>query len=138
MKRFLFPSLFEELCGATSCAAPSCGPASCCSPSGVSISEDEHKLYIDASVAGVNSKEIQLTLDQENGVLKIFAESKDKRENVQYHLRNPKRYCYEIPLSMQNLDLSKPIEATCKDGILTVQLLKTQIPAPLKIEVKIA
>lgn len=106
----------------------------CCS-SGLTISEDEKKVYIEAAVPGVKSEDIEVTLDQEKRSLKICGRSKLKRENARYHLKSSDRFCYEIPLA-GGVDFSRSIEANCKDGILTVELTKHQAPQPLKIVVK--
>ncbi len=124
--RALLPNLFEELSG-------------CCNNAqgAFSISEDEKQFYFDLPVPGVDAKDIEVVVDQEKRTLKIRAQAKQKRENVQYHLKGACRFFYEVPLS-NAIDTTAPIEAICKDGILSVALPKSRAHNPLKIEVKVA
>lgn len=128
--KLLIPNLFEEICKAQN------QPCSRYS-SDLTISEDEHKVYIDAPIPGVNSEDIEVTLDQESRLLNISGKSKALRENAFYHLKGSDRYCYQIPLSAA-VNVNEPIEASCKKGILTVALNKNKAPSPIKIEVKVA
>lgn len=115
---------------------------SCCSPrgatGGLTISEDDKKVYIDAQVPGARSEDIEVTVDRENSRLKISAKANHvRRENAHYHSKGSERFYYEIPFTNM-IDLREKIEASCKDGILTIELTKIRAPEPLKIEVKVA
>lgn len=126
--RRLLPSLLEEF--------QEVFPAlSCCQSSGLTIAEDESKVYIEAAVPGIRCEDVEVTLDQAKRRLRIHAKSKGQRENVHYHLKAADQFNYEVPLS-NAIDTNKPIEAICKEGILTVELLKNRAPEPLKVEVR--
>lgn len=111
---------------------------SCCESQnsrGLSISEDNHKIYIEAPVPGVKPEDIEVTLDPKSRKLLIHAEVKEQRE-VKYHIRGQKSFYYELPLS--NEMKSDKINAICKDGVLHIDLEKSPANKPLKIDVKVA
>ena len=118
--------------------------SSCCSSghchsisNGVSISEDDSKLYIDAQLPGVKSEEASVTFDPKNRTLSICGEAATERANVKFHVKSSKCFCYEIPLQT-DVDLDAEIDAVSKDGILTVSLTKSKSNKPQKIGVRVA
>lgn len=121
------PNLFEEILGLPS-------NSSCCNYSNLTISEDENKVYVDAPIPGVKSENVEVTLDQEKRYLVISAKRKLERENVYYHMKGSNCYSYQIPLTAA-IDINKPIEASCKEGILMVAMTKTRSPEPIKVQV---
>lgn len=91
-------------------------------PNGLCLTETEAAYVVEALVAGVKPKEIDISL--EKGALSILA----KTEKYQYS--------YLCPLEGIQIDESAPIEATAEDGILKVLLPKAKATRPLKIAVK--
>lgn len=139
MKRSFLPIFddFNELYNAlnTGCCS---GRGHCqTSKEGLSISEDEQRLYIDVPMPGVKSDEVSVTLDPKRRVLTLCGEANLERENVKYHIKGSHCHCFEIPFSNE-IDLEGQIEAVSKDGILSVSLPKTKSHQPKKIEVKVA
>ncbi|MBS0630250.1 MAG: Hsp20/alpha crystallin family protein [Verrucomicrobia bacterium] len=132
-----YPSLFDHLnkfyTVFNGCCNDSC-QTQCCSE-GLSIAEDEERLYIDASLPGIKSDEIKVTLDPRTRQLLISGEGKHEREKAKYLLKSCLNYNYEIPLSNE-VNLDQPIDAVSKDGILSITLSKNRGHKPLKIEVK--
>lgn len=112
--------------------------SSCQRPSrGLSISEDENHVYVDAHMPGVPAEEASVTIDSKERVLSICGKSKLKRENVKVHLTADGCYGYEIPLS-SNIDFEKEISAVAKDGILSIVLPKSKRQKRHKIDVHVA
>ncbi|NGX39359.1 MAG: hypothetical protein KR126chlam1_00685 [Chlamydiae bacterium] len=105
------------------------------SSNGLSISEDEQTLYIDAPVPGLQSDQVKVTLDPRKRHLSICGGGKHDRENVKYHVKGSRRYCYEVPLS-DEIDLDAKIEARSKNGILSIALPKNKRNKPLNIDVQ--
>lgn len=139
MRRTFLPVLdnFDELYNALNSGC--CGGGGHCQTSneGISISEDENKLYIDAPMPGVKSDEVSLTLDPKRRVLSLCGEANIERENVKYHVKGSHCHCYEIPLSNE-IDMEGAVDAIAKEGILTIALPKSKSHKPKKIEVKVA
>lgn len=128
MKQFL-PSILDNLNEFYLCSERDYKPQS------LSISEDGEKIYIDASLPGVNSEDVEVSFDPRTKYLTIRGKNIMKRENVQYHLQGQNTYHYEIPLS-QEIDLDASMQAVSKNGILSVELCKHKQNKPLKIDVK--
>lgn len=91
-------------------------------PTGVKIREQEDSYVLEALVAGVKAKEIEISLEKQ--AISINAKS------------DHYCYCYMIPIEGLQIDREMPIEAESEDGILKVVLPKAKISRPLKISVK--
>ena len=140
MKQNFLPNIFDDLNQFYRLfTADECHSSQDCRGSlrGLSLSEDEQKLYIDAHLPGVKSEEVEVILDPKKRSLKIQGEGNLGREHVQYHIKSSQSYCYEIPLSNE-IDLDTPIEAISKNGVLSITLLKNKSNQPQKIEVRVA
>lgn len=134
--RQTYPSLVDHLnkfyTVFNGCCHENCETESC---EGLSISEDEERLYIDASLPGVKSEGIKVTLDPRTRHLLISGSGRHERDKAKYLLKGCLNYNYEIPLSNE-VNLDHPIDAVSKDGILSITLSKNRGHKPLKIEVK--
>ncbi len=104
---------------------------------GLSISEDEDRVYIDAELPGVKSDEVEVEIDPKKRHLLLRGENKQTRENAKYHLKTTGSYSYVIPLSNE-IDLESKVDAVSKDGILSITLTKNRSHKPLRIDVNVA
>jgi HSP20 family molecular chaperone IbpA len=91
-------------------------------PSGLTLKETEESFVVQALVAGVKPKDIQIT--SEKGSLRIEAQSPDYS------------YSYLVPLPRGQMDEAATPEATAEDGVLKIVLPKAKVSRPLKITVK--
>ncbi len=91
-------------------------------PTGVRLSDTETAFVLEAVVAGVKPKDIEISL--EKGALSIIAKT------------GCYSYSYLVPMEGMQIDESGLPEATAEDGILKVMIPKTKSPRPLKITVK--
>jgi len=91
-------------------------------PTGVALSEKEDAFVVEALVAGVKGKEIEITF--EKGSVSIEAKS------------GCYRYSYLVPLPANQIDESATPEAVSEDGILRITFPKAKATRPLKITVK--
>jgi len=103
--------------------------------SGLSVSEDDRNVYVEAALPGIKPNEIEMTFDK--GVLWIKAEKKEevKDSKKKYYRRamNQFSYCLAVP---GNIDENKQPEASCKNGVLKVTFAKTSKSQSKKIPVK--
>lgn len=94
--------------------------------SGLSISEDEKYVYIEAYVPGIKSEEIELSLNQ--GVLWIKAIKKEEAKDTKkkFYRKANSSFSYSILLPSA-VDETKIPEAICKNGIVKIKFNKPQI-----------
>lgn len=98
---------------------------------GLRIHEDKKNIYVEAVVAGVPSKEVDIEI--EDGVVTIKAE-KEKEEKEKSQLRKTSySYYYTCALSGGRWDKA---EADVKHGVVTVTIPKTEAARPRKVKVK--
>jgi HSP20 family protein len=104
----------------------------------VNISEDKDHLYVRAELPGVKAEDLEITLQDNNLILrgerKIPAE--DKQAN--YHRRERESGFFRRIVALPAMVQTDKVSATSKDGILTVKLAKPEEVKPRKIEVKVA
>lgn len=105
---------------------------------GLSVSSDEKAVYIEADVPGLTSKDVDVSLDN-NNVLWVKGEKKleEKDKKRKFYRQSQTTFSYCIPLG-EEIDASIEPEAVCKDGVMKITFTKKkekQIEAK-KIKVK--
>lgn len=103
--------------------------------SGLSVSEDEKKVYVAASVPGIDPKNIEITF--QDGYLWVRGETKEEEEDKKkkYYRRASQSFSYRVAVP-GDIDESKDPEATYKHGVMTVAFEKSPKTQPKKIQVK--
>jgi HSP20 family protein len=104
-------------------------------PSGLSVSEDENHVYIEAALPGIKPDEIEMTYHK--GMLWIKAEKKEepKDKNRKFYRKATSTFSYHVAIP-GNVDDSRQPEAVCKNGVITVTFTKTKREEPRKIPIK--
>ena len=104
----------------------------------VDIEEDDNSYLIRADVPGVDKKDIDVRLD--NGVLSITGEKKVGKETGNAGKQHrTERYCgsfsrrFTLPTAIK----SDKVDASYKDGVLTIKVPKAEDAKPKAIEIKI-
>jgi HSP20 family protein len=104
----------------------------------VDIEEDADNYLIRADVPGVDKKDINVHL--ENGVLSISGEKKVEKETSNGNKQHrTERYCgsfsrrFTLPTAIQ----SDKVDASYKDGVLSLKVPKAEEAKPKAIEIKI-
>ena len=98
---------------------------------GLKVSETENKILVEAVVAGVPKKHVEI--DIEDGVLTIKAEVKLEEESKSEYKSSSYQYYYTTALSGGQWDKA---EASVEDGIVKIEIPKTEAARPRKITVK--
>lgn len=101
--------------------------------SGLSVSEDKEKVYIEAALPGIDPKDIEVTFD--NGILRISGEAKEEEKGKKYWRKATSSFSYRLAVPSDVSPSAEP-EATYKNGIMTVEFKKTAPSKPKKITVK--
>mgnify|MGYP000344849268 CR=1 FL=1 len=102
-------------------------------PSGLSLSEDDKNVYVQASVPGVDPKDIEVTFDK--GVVWIKGESKDEEQNKKYYRKAASSFSYRVAVP-GDIDSTQEPQASVKNGVMTVTFTKSPKAQPKKISVK--
>ncbi len=103
----------------------------------VDIAETDKAFEIKAEIPEVNKEDVKVTID--NGVLTIRGERKQEKEEEGKKFHRIERYYGSFTRSFtlpDNVDENK-IKASFKDGMLNLQILKTEVAKPKAIEVKV-
>ncbi len=103
----------------------------------VDISETDKEFAIKAEIPDVKKEDVKVTVD--NGVLTIQGERKQEKEENGKKFHRVERFYGSFARSFtlpDNVDETK-IKATFKDGMLNLQIEKTEEVKPKSIEVKV-
>lgn len=105
-------------------------------PSGLSVSEDDKKIYVDAALPGIDPKQIEMTF--QDGYLWIRGETKeeDKDKNRKYYRQATKSFSYRVAVP-GDIDSSIEPTASYRHGIMTIAFMKSPKAQPKKIQVKL-
>jgi HSP20 family protein len=102
----------------------------------VDITEDENTITVKAEVPGCKAEDIDISVH--GNTLTISGEKKieeEKKEKGYYHLeRSYGSFRRELSLP-SNVDSNK-VEASCKNGVLTVTLPKSEKEKAVKVKIK--
>lgn len=125
----LFPSLWEEM------AQQMDRIGSERDGSGLTISEDKNNLYIEASLPGLKSDDIDVSL--ENGILWIKGEKNEEDEDKEkkFYRKASRSYSYRLALPSQ-IDEGKEPKAVYQDGVMKITFMKSKQNQSKKIKVK--
>lgn len=91
--------------------------------SGVSVSEDENNVYVEAHVPGVPSEDIHVEF--EDGYLTIHAEVKEEQKNKKYYKKFQNVFSYSLRVPGK-IDTNHEAQAACKDGVLKITFKKAE------------
>jgi HSP20 family protein len=105
------------------------------SPS-VDIREEEDKFILEADMAGLSEKDIDVNLD--NNLLTISAEKEDKNEEEKegYVLRERRASSFKRSFVLPDQVDREGIEAAYKNGVLTLEIAKKPEAKPRSISIK--
>ena len=104
----------------------------------VDVMENEQEVRVLADLPGIRKEDVSITL--ENGVLTINGERKVEEEKKDNNLHFSERVYghFSRSFTIGELVQQEKIEASFKDGVLTVVLPKAEKAKPKKIEIQAA
>jgi HSP20 family protein len=103
----------------------------------VDISETDKAFVIKAEIPEVKKEDVKVTID--NGVLSISGERKQEKEEKGKQFHRIERYYGSFHRSFtlpENVSEAK-VKATFKDGMLNLEIPKTEVAKPKAIDVKV-
>lgn len=106
------------------------------SPSGLSISEDDNNVYVDAAMPGINPSDVEITFDK--GTLWIKGEGVEKEEDKakKFYRKATSSFSYRITVP-GDVDLTKDPEAVSENGVMKIKFAKSPQTKPKKINVRV-
>ncbi|MEJ2671618.1 MAG: Hsp20/alpha crystallin family protein [Deltaproteobacteria bacterium] len=103
----------------------------------VNLSEDKDNLYIRAELPGVTAEDLEITLQDNNLILRGERKIPAEENQVNYHRRERESGFFRRIVALPAQGRVDKVAATCKDGILTITMTKPEETKPRKIEVKV-
>ena len=100
------------------------------------VSETNDEYVVKASLPGMNSDDLEVTLN--NNVLTIQGKVEEEKENEshRYHLRERRYGSFSRSISLPSVVNADAIQATYETGVLTLHLPKVEEAKPRRIEVR--
>jgi HSP20 family protein len=102
----------------------------------VNISEDPDHIYVRAELPGVNPGDLDITIKEQNLVIRGERKIPPEEKNVNYHRRERESGFFRRVLRLPAQVDPNKVEAACKDGVLTITLAKPEEVKPRQISVK--
>lgn len=108
---------------------------SAAAPSGLSVSEDEKNVYVEAALPGLDPKNIEVTYH--DGYVWIRGEERkeEKDKTRKYYRQATKSFSYRVAVP-GDVDFSKEPVATHKHGVMKIAFEKSAKTQPKKIQFK--
>jgi HSP20 family protein len=103
----------------------------------VNISEDRDHILVRAELPGVQAADLEITLQDNSLVLRGERKIPAEDKQVNYHRRERESGFFRRIVALPAQVRGDKVEASCKDGILTIKLAKPEEVKPRKIEVKV-
>lgn len=102
--------------------------------SGLSLSEDDKQVYVEAALPGLEAKDVKV--DLANGLLTISGEREvEEKSDKRNYKRMQSSYSYQVSLPSNVMDGEDP-KAELKNGILKIAFKKEPEKSTRRIEVK--
>jgi HSP20 family protein len=100
------------------------------------VSETDKELIVKGEVPGMDKKDINITVS--DGMLTIRGEKKHekKEENEQYHHVERRYGAFSRTMRLPHEVEADKVDATYKEGVLSIRLPKSEAVEPKKIEIK--
>ncbi len=104
----------------------------------VNISEDRDHIFVRAELPGVKAEDLEITIQDSSLILRGQRKIPTEEKQVNYHRRERESGFFRRVVPLPARIQGDKVEATCKDGILTIKLAKPEEVKPRKIQVKVA
>jgi HSP20 family protein len=103
--------------------------------SGLTISEDEKNVYVEAAVPGIDPKNVEVTFDK--GILWIRGNEEQTEEDnkKKFYRKAASTFSYRIAVP-GNIDESGEPDAVCKNGVMKITFPKQPEAQPKKLNIR--
>ena len=104
----------------------------------LNISEDRDHIFVRGELPGVKAEDLEITIQDNSLILRGQRKIPTEEKQVNYHRRERESGFFRRIAALPARIQADKVEATCKDGILTIKLAKPEEVKPRKIQVKVA
>lgn len=104
------------------------------SNTGVTVSEDDKHVYVEAHLPGLKASDIDISLNQNTLWIKGEKEEEEEEKDKKYYRRARNSFFYQVDLPSQVEEASE--QAQFQDGVLKVTFTKARQSQVRKISVK--
>ncbi len=101
----------------------------------VNISEDQDYYYVRAELPGVKPENLEVQIKDKNLVIRGERKIPAEQREVNYHRREREAGFFRRVVTLPGPVNPDRVEASCKDGILTVKLSKPEEVKPRRIKI---
>jgi HSP20 family protein len=103
----------------------------------VDVNESEDKFEVTAELPGMKKKDIDIGLQENRLTIKGQKETMEEKDNNKYYIRERVSGKFERSFTLpENVDKEK-IEAKFNDGVLTLEIPKTELPEEKEVKIKV-
>lgn len=103
----------------------------------VVVSEDNDYLYVRAELPGVETNQLDLSVVNDQLILRGERKTVEEGEKVNYHRREREEGIFRRVIALPSRVNTEKVEARAKNGILTIQLAKAEEVKPRPIQIKV-
>ncbi len=103
----------------------------------VNLSEDRDHIFVRAELPGVRAEDLEITIQDHSLIVRGERKIAPEEKQVNYQRRERESGFFRRVLALPSRVQADKVEATCKDGILTIKLAKPEEVKPRKIQVKV-
>ncbi len=102
-------------------------------PSGLTVSEDEKNVYIEAQVPGIDPDKVEVTYDK--GVLWVRGQEEQEEKQKKFYRKAASSFSYRVAVP-GDVDENQEPTATHKNGVMRITFHKRPEIQPKKITVR--
>lgn len=104
-------------------------------PSGLSVSEDDKAVYVEASLPGIDPDKTEVTLDK--GVIWIRGSSEEEEEKKErkYYRKSSSSFSYRVAVPGE-VDTNTEPDVSHKNGVIHVTFKKFPVAQPKKLTIR--
>lgn len=103
---------------------------------GLSVYEDDKKIYIEASLPGIDPNDVDITYQDKYLWIRGESKTEEKDKKKKYYSKATNSFSYRVAIP-GDINIDKEPEATCKNGIMTISFTKSEKAQPKKIKIKV-
>lgn len=102
----------------------------------LNVTEDATNYFVRAELPGIKAGELDISVTENNMSLSGERKPFNDQETLKYHRRERESGKFSRVISLPTLVDTSKVEASSKDGVLTVVLPKSEAAKPKQIKVK--